>query len=395
MPFQLSMRSNESPENNAFSGAAEKRWRRSHIFLVILYVILMLACVVLLVQWLRAKIKRHRKRNKWGYRSINDCDSYGIKMTQRHLPSAPSVTKSNWLRIYHVFTIIGCIIRIASLLMCFWDDPSSEDNDFNESSFKEPKEQKDKNEVSWDLAFSFAGSYCFVLSFLIVLCCLAEVYHSSGESEMQQRVRFIQNLQSNSGMSSGNWEVPVIGAIARVRRVTTAIIVFTIMLIAGTFLLGAFCHKDPNSKTDNILCSLPQIIAIIFYIVFFIGFIVYGVLIFRQTRSLLKSFRLKSNDTLKNSIHAANIALIRIIFMVFVSAACFIIRAIVISIQTSSIFTGNEKLADISFVGWYIDLIYYTLLEFLPLVSTLIIFIIIPSREKRSDEISIAPIASY
>lgn len=355
----------------------------------------MLVSIAFLVYWAKAKFSKYRKRNKWGYNSINNSDTLSA-MKQAQLPATPSATKGNWIQIYHIFAIIGCIIRIITFIMCFLDDDSSSDGSnitFDKNNGSVINKNDSKLHVNWDLAFSFVGSYCFVLCFLIVLCCLAEVYHSAGETEMQQRVRFIQSLQIRSGMSSRRWDDPSEGAINRIRRITTGIIIFTLFLIAATFLIGFFCGDDLKDLKNQLLYTLPQFIAILFYAAFIIGFIVYGVLIFRQTRSLLQSFKLKSNENLKRSIHNAYVALFRIIFMIIISVLCFIFRISVICIQIYGVF--KEDNPDLSLTLWCVDLLYYTFLEWLPLVTTLIIFIIIPSTEKKYDDITIVPIASY
>lgn len=362
----------------------------THGFLVVIYAVLMIASIVLLAISIKGRIKRYKQRNRWGYRSINN-DSYTLAQSQ--LPTTPSAAKGSWMQIYHICVILGCLIRIFSFSICFFEDENERGanatdfaslyNDYNTGSAMANIDTLGR----LDISFSFSGSYLFLLTFLIVLCCLAEVYHSSGESEMQQRVRFIQSLQVRSGVSLRNLDAPASGTIVRIYRLTKIVIVFMIMVILATFFMVFFGSKGETEMRDGIMMFL-QVFAIVLYVIFFFGFIIYGSLIFKQTYSLLKTFELKSNDTLKNSIHNAYVALSRIIFMVIVSAICFLLRVVVIIIQ---IFV-NENLSN---YAWFVDILYYTILEWLPLLSTLIIFVIIPSREKRDDDISIVPIASY
>ena len=371
--------------------------KHSHIVLIVMYALLMIASIIFLGIWIKERIQRYKKRNKWGYRSINS-DTYSL--TQSQLPTSPSVAKGSWIQIYHIFFMIGCFIRIFSLIVCILelteDDESSglkyaKANSFSSFSFDNkgnatPNSGKELLE-KMDISLSFSGSYVFLVTFLIVLCCLAEVYHSAGESEMQQRVHFIQSLQARSGVSLKRLETPSSKTIVRIYRITNVMIIFMILLVLATFFM-VFFNTSPEPSMKDPLIAIPQIFAVVLYIVFFFGFVIYGTLIFKRTYSLLKTFELKSNDSLKSSIHNAYIALSRIIFMVVITAVCFFVRAGFVLAQMIL----NRNISD---DAWFIDFIYYAVLEWLPLVSTLTIFIIIPSREKKDDDISIIPIASY
>lgn len=376
-----------------------KDMRYAHIFLIIIYALLMIVSIALLAVWIKGRIKRRRERKVGGYKSINN-ESYALAQSQ--LPATPSTAKGSWIQVYHICFIIGCLIRIFSFSLCFFFEEEEGSNVTNSSSSSSSSNSDSAyyfvgsaNSTNidmellekLDISFSFSGSYIFLLTFLIVLCCLAEVYHNAGDTEMQQRVRFIQSIQIRSGMSLRHLDAPTSSAIIRIYRATKVMVALMIVIIIGTFFMVFFDDSDEPNMQDPFR-AIPQIFAIALYVIYFFGFLIYGILIFKQTYSLLKSFELKSNDTLKSSIHNAYVALSRIIFMVIVSTICFLARAVVVSLQMSE----NDNLSD---DGWYVDIIYYAILEWLPLVSTLVIFVIIPSREKKDDDISIVPIASY
>ena len=376
-----------------FSQTDWNRLNNSHIFLVVVYSLLLLSCLVLLGRWIIRKLTHHKKRNKWGYDSINNSDNYRAPAGQSQLPTSPSSTKGSWLQLYYIFIIIGCAIRIYSLSIYIGRRSDEESGLYPTSGAPGPDPTSLGQRL--EIAFSFSGSYCFVLSFLIVMCCLAEVYHSAGETTVQQRVRFIQSLQTRSGLSSKHWDDPSLRAASMVKKIAAIIIIAMIFFIVVNFFFMFFYTPDQSKIGEMIIFSLPQDIAVIIYILIFIGFMTYGVLIFRQTRKLLRSFAPESNENLKKIIRNAYFALFRVTFTIFVSAFCFIFKAIVISFQIYTLMDPSYKDFNLSLLAWYVDLLFYLFLECFPLTTTLFIFGIIPTREKKDNDIAIIPIASY